>query len=165
MINSLFLIILFFIHVECLNLKNWQLISNEFVSFNKNSNRLKVLSSQHLFNVSVPCTVVSCLIQAKQLPNDLMKSRNLQLVNATMFENSWWFLKTFATPKQMSKHALLVFDGVSYKANLFFNGKQLATSETMQGSFVQHNFDISSLLNRNHIENELLIQVILIIII
>jgi hypothetical protein len=162
MIISIIIIVLFQIigNVLCstsiISLTDFQLISSDYYP-NANSSP-PPLNSTHLFNVKVPCTIVQCLIDAKQLPDNLLLSKHLLGVDKSRFNVSWWFITTFETPKNEQFQKLL-FKGVSYKANLFLNSKQLATVDSMQGSFVYHEFDVSNYLFRNNSLNTLKIQV------
>ena len=51
---------------------------------------------------------------------------------------------TFSLPKlSEGQHAVLNFDGISYRANVWLNGEQIADSATMFGAFRQFEFDVT----------------------
>ena len=65
-----------------------------------------------------------------------------------MSENSpyrcpWWYRTEFAASDAGGKTTWLHFDGINYRANLWLNGKQIATSDQVAGTFRTYDFDIS----------------------
>ena len=48
------------------------------------------------------------------------------------------------------QHAELVFDGLGYYADVFLNGKQIASSDTTAGVFIRRAYDVTGLLKANN---------------
>ena len=71
---------------------------------------------------------------------------------------SWWYRTEFTSPNAAAKTTWLHFDGINYRANIWLNGKQVATEDQVAGAFRSYDFDISPFLARNRI-NVLAVEV------
>jgi exo-1,4-beta-D-glucosaminidase len=57
----------------------------------------------------------------------------------------WWFLNQFTIPSTLAAQRIYVhFDGINYRANLWVNGTQIATSTQMVGTYTAFEYDITS---------------------
>jgi exo-1,4-beta-D-glucosaminidase len=57
----------------------------------------------------------------------------------------WWFQNQFTLPSTLAGQRIyLHFDGINYRANLWVNGKQIATNTQMVGTYTQFEYDITS---------------------
>src|SRR3954467_4384132 len=62
----------------------------------------------------------------------------------------WWYRKTFRVPTSMSgKRITLKFDGINYRANIWVNGRRLADSTTVAGTYRHYELDITDAVNRS----------------
>ena len=82
------------------------------------------------------------------------------MLQTAQFNVSWWFRTTFDVPSTSSggisesksdsalaiQTALLRFQGLNYRANIWCNGVQLASERNTAGSFVYFDYDITALL-------------------
>src|SRR5262249_24148019 len=76
------------------------------------------------------------------------------------FRDAWWYRVEFPMPAEAKGRVVtLHFDGISYKADVWLNGRRIAESETMKGMFRLFEFDVSSQLNYGG-KNVLAVQVI-----
>jgi exo-1,4-beta-D-glucosaminidase len=112
------------------------------------------------YPTTVPSTVLACLVANNVYP-DVLTGMNLRSVPGTTypigtdflsipvssdspFAPGWWFRTQFATPASAS--ATLHLEGVSYRADIYLNGQQIAASSDVLGTFRRWDFDISSYL-------------------
>ncbi|KAF7594739.1 hypothetical protein BBP40_008446 [Aspergillus hancockii] len=110
------------------------------------------------YRVGPRATVMAGLI-ANGVYNDteLFYSENLNAVNLTIFRSPWLYraeLTLRAPPK--GQHVFLVTHGITSAADIFFNGRQIASNLTQQGSYGGHRYDITPYIQNGR--NALLIQ-------
>lgn len=125
-------------------LDNRWLIQSSAVAKEKGSD---VASSAYSINgwyaVSVPCTVLAGLVANGEYP-DLFVGDNLTKVPEERFASSWWYRKEFSlAPLPADGKAWLYFKGVNYRANVWLNGKQIATGEQLVGTYRDVELDIT----------------------
>lgn len=76
---------------------------------------------------------------------------NLKKVDKTQFDTSWWYRKEFILPAiTTDQHVLLCFDGISYYANIWLNGKLIASKDSIFGAFRRFEFDITRYVKENN---------------
>lgn len=101
---------------------------------------------------SVPTTVLGALIDA-DVYKDVFYGDNLDKIPKEPFEESWWFRKEFGIdafdPK--SEQLRLLIDGINYRANIWLNGTQIASQDTLFGAFRQFEIDITDLVSARNI--------------
>ncbi|KAK6832714.1 hypothetical protein RU639_003918 [Aspergillus parasiticus] len=110
------------------------------------------------YRISSRATVMAGLIQ-NHVYNDthLFYSNNLATVDQTIFRAPWLYreeLRLLAPPK--GQHMFLITHGITSKADIYFNGKQIASNATQQGSYGGHRYDITPFVRTG--KNVLLIQ-------
>ena len=77
----------------------------------------------------VPSTVMGVLTANGQY-KDLLFGMNYKKADKTPFDVSWWYRTSFKAPSALEgKHIQLQFDGLSYRANIWLNGKQIGKKE------------------------------------
>jgi len=126
-------------------------------------------------NATVPTTVVSALVKDKTLPDPFFATNLRQFPGVTYpiggnfsniamqpdspFAVSWWYRKQFAAPASYSgKTVWLNFKGINYRANVWLNGKQIATSSDIAGAWRTYELNVTGVLNPG-VENVLAVQV------
>ncbi len=108
------------------------------------------------FAAQAPSTVAGTLADAGYFGEDLLVGRNYEKVDQAIFDDSWTYTTVFAGKPGKGQHAELVFDGLDYYADIFLNGKQLASADTTFGVFIRRKFDVTGLLKaRNKLEVKL----------
>jgi exo-1,4-beta-D-glucosaminidase len=107
----------------------------------------------------VPSTVVGTLIEDGVYPNPF-EGLNLRAlpgmgpqgaidVDAELpadspFRNSWWYRTTFDLPAaRAGQRVWLTLDGVNYRANVWLNGSQVATSGEVAGTYSSFQLDVT----------------------
>ena len=99
---------------------------------------------------TVPSTVAGALSEAGYYPEDLFEARNYEKADKAIFDDEWVYKTTFKADKGARQHCELVFDGLDYYADIFLNGKQIASSDTTLGVFIRRAYDVTKLVKRNN---------------
>jgi exo-1,4-beta-D-glucosaminidase len=108
------------------------------------------------FAAQAPSTVAGTLADAGYFGEDLLVGWNYEKVDKAIFDDSWTYTTVFAGKPGKGQHAELVFDGLDYYADIFLNGKQLASADTTFGVFIRRKYDVTGLLKaRNKLEVKL----------
>ncbi|HWD00181.1 MAG TPA: glycoside hydrolase family 2 protein [Candidatus Sulfopaludibacter sp.] len=118
-------------------------------------------STRGWYEAAMPSTVLSALVAAKVYP-DPYTGMNLRGIagtsypisfnfsNAPMppdspFRKSWWFRTDFQVPAgYQGKTVWLGFDGINFRANVWVNGKPVASSDKLAGAWRLFEFDVTS---------------------
>jgi len=127
------------------------------------------------YPATVPTTVVSALVKDQVYP-DPYTGMNLRSIPGTTypifedfsnilmapdspFRQAWWYRTEFTLPPEFSGKTLwLAFDGINYRANVWMNGVQVATSEKLAGMWRQFEFDVTGAARPGHV-NSLAVEV------
>ena len=102
------------------------------------------------YDAPVPSTVAGVLSEAGVFGDALLEGRNYEKVDKSIFDDTWTYATTFAGKPGKGQHAELVFDGLNYYADIFLNGKQIASSDTTAGVFIRRAYDVTKLLKKNN---------------
>jgi len=99
------------------------------------------------YDAQVPTTVLNALIE-----NDLYEnpyySDNLERIPKAHFQKAWWFRKNFAIEKGLlDQFARMKFEGINYRANVWLNGRHIASSDSIIGAFRRFELDVTGYLN------------------
>ena len=126
-------------------------------------------------DASVPTSVVAALVKDKTLPDPLFAMNlrqfpgvtypiggnfsNIAMPHDSPYAVSWWFRKQFAVPASYAgKTVWLNFKGINYRANVWLNGKQVATSNDIAGAWRSYELNVTAAVKPGG-ENVLAIQV------
>ena len=111
-------------------------------------------------------TEVNALVQTGHCPN-VFFGQNMKRCFGYMdrigretiarFAVPWWFRTTFTAHLRGSQHAQLVINGVVGEADVWLNGKRIATTATVQGDYTRYTFDVTGRLR--HGANALALEV------
>ncbi len=64
------------------------------------------------------------------------------------FRNSWWYWKEFEIPKNWKgKKIWLHFNGINFRADIWLNGKKIANSSQVAGTYRLFEFEVSKWIN------------------
>jgi exo-1,4-beta-D-glucosaminidase len=121
------------------------------------------LQTKDWIRADVPTTVVAAQIKSGLLPDPFfgMNLRQYPGVSYPIGANfsdvamppdspyavSWWYRKEFTLPnfnEFANKTVWLDFRGINYRANIFLNGKQIATSNQVAGAWRTYEFNVTS---------------------
>ena len=108
------------------------------------------------YDASVPSTVAGTLSEAGYFGEDLLVGRNYEKVDKSIFDDTWTYSTVIYGKPAKGAHSELVFDGLNYYADIFLNGKQIASADTTYGTFIRRAYDVTKLLkNKNKLEVKL----------
>lgn len=97
------------------------------------------------YPITVPATVIAGLLQNHVYP-DVFFGENLKRINKEDFIPSWWYRREFKLAgSERGKRVWLRLEGLNYRADIWFNGRQLAAAKTTAGPFCAHEFDVTNL--------------------
>ena len=118
-------------------------------------------STRDWYPATLPSTVLSALVEDKvysdpytgvnlrSIPGTTYPIyedfSNIPMPPASPFRQSWWYRTEFQLPPQSSgKTVWLGFDGINYRANVWMNGVQIASSDDLAGTWRLFNLDVTS---------------------
>lgn len=113
------------------------------------------------YPATLPSTVLSALIQARVYPEPYngMSLRSIpgtsypvgtNFSNVLMppdspFRHSWWYRTDFKLPAGYKGKSLwLGFDGISFRANVWLNGRRIASADEMAGAWRLFEFNVTA---------------------
>lgn len=113
------------------------------------------------YRATLPSTVLSALVQNRCYPDPYvgmnMRSipgttypifanfSNVPMPPDSPFRHSWWYRTEFKLPAEYRGKILwLAFDGINFRANVWMNGHEIASSEKMAGTWRLFEFDVTA---------------------
>lgn len=100
---------------------------------------------------TVPSTLMGILI-ANGIEREALTAADYAQIDRRQFDVNWWYRTTFTLPRrQAGEHVLLSFDGISYRANIWLNGHQIANSQEVFGPYRQFSFDVTSFVGEQNV--------------
>ena len=112
------------------------------------------------YPASIPSTVVAALVANKVYPDPFF-GMNLRAIPGTSypigrnfstldmpadspFRASWWFRDVFTAPAAArGRRVALHFDGINYRANVWLNGRRIASADAVAGMYRMYEFDVT----------------------
>ncbi|MEO8820197.1 MAG: sugar-binding domain-containing protein [Ginsengibacter sp.] len=136
---------------------NWQIQSSAKVSEGDEEISTSGFKPQNWYAAKVPNSTLGTLVDDGIFKN-VFFNRNLENIPKSIFDVPWWYRKTFnlgkIDPGQIYR---LRFNGISYRADIWLNGKKIASADTIEGSFRQFIFDVTPFVKKG--ENVLALKV------
>ena len=140
---------------------NWKIQSAEKTVAKGDTISTKSFLPAGWYSAKVPSTVIGVLVENKIYPDPMFDQNLRQIPGCTYpvganfsnlpmpadspFRSSWWYRTEFHLPAlDAGKFVSLHFDGINFRANVWLNGKQIATSDDVAGTFRIHELDITS---------------------
>ncbi|KAH8885583.1 glycoside hydrolase family 2 protein [Thozetella sp. PMI_491] len=112
-------------------------------------------SSWHHVNSS-RCTLMGCLVEAGVYKDsDLFFSDHFKSVDASQFQVPWVYRNEFALSPSSGQHFQLVTNGITSRADIYLNGKQIAAKTLQSGAYGGHTYDVTDVVDK---ANALVIQ-------
>lgn len=109
------------------------------------------IDTKSWYSAKVPSTVMGVLT-AHGLYKDLFIGKNYKEADKAIFDVSWWYRKEFhLSPEQLQQFVSMEFDGISYRANVWLNGKQILSKNEMYGSFRRFRLNLTGLLREKNV--------------
>ncbi|MEO8820196.1 MAG: sugar-binding domain-containing protein, partial [Ginsengibacter sp.] len=136
---------------------HWQIQSSEKVSGGDEAIFTSGFKPQNWYDAKVPSSTLGSLVDDGVFKN-VFFNRNLENIPASIFDAPWWYRKTFNIDKiDPGQVYRLRFNGISYSADIWLNGKKIASADTIRGSFRQFIFDVTPYIKKG--ENVLALKV------
>ncbi|MDF1756876.1 MAG: glycoside hydrolase family 2 TIM barrel-domain containing protein [Legionellaceae bacterium] len=123
---------------------NWQVISSEDISENGSKISVNSYNASSWYKVKIPSTVLDSLVQNGVYKN-ILDGLTLKTINPEPFTKPWWYRTRFDI-NTLAKNSQLKINGVNYRADIWLNGKKIATKKNIYGPFRQFQIDVSSYL-------------------
>ncbi|KAL2869117.1 putative glycosyl hydrolase [Aspergillus lucknowensis] len=123
----------------------WHLQSTQAVNSNLTAWSLPHANVSSWYRVGPRATVLAGLIQSGVYnESDLFYSDHLADLRESDFQVPWLYREEFALPAlPPNQHLFLITHGISSKADIFFNGIQIASSDFQRGSYVGVSYDLT----------------------
>ncbi|HSQ44491.1 MAG TPA: glycoside hydrolase family 2 protein [Ginsengibacter sp.] len=136
---------------------DWQIQSSSKVSASGEEISILKFKPQYWYTARVPNSTLGSLV-ADGVFKNIFFNRNLEKVPDSLFDAAWWYRRTFKVGKISEGQVYsLRFNGISYRGDVWLNGKKIASADTIKGSFRQFIFDIRSFIKDG--ENVLAVKV------
>jgi exo-1,4-beta-D-glucosaminidase len=145
-----FITLLLVFHSLASSLAQTSVISNWKVqSSSKTSNNVSKLSSANLDTskwhvIGSRGTLMATLLENKiYTDTDLFYSTNLQNVDYSQFQVPWYFRSEIQLFPTNGSFFQLKTNGISSSADIYFNGKQIASNDVQAGAYVGLTYDVT----------------------
>jgi len=124
----------------------WEIQSSETVKDSGKSISADSNKNYDWYKADAHCTVLDVLIKNNVYKNPFFGT-NLQDIDEKPFQNSWWYKTSFVLDElEEIPAAVLAFDGINYRANIWLNGNLVADSNLVEGTFCRFKFEVSKFL-------------------
>jgi len=136
---------------------DWQIQSSDKVTANPESISSTNFKTANWYAAKVPNSTLGTLVNDGVFKN-VFFNRNLEKIPDSLFTAHWWYRRTFVIDNTgEGQFYRLRFNGISYSADIWLNGKKIASADTVQGSFRQFIFDVTPYIKKG--ENVLALKV------
>ena len=136
---------------------HWQIQSSAKVNANDEEVSTLKFHPKNWYAAKVPNSTLGSLVDAGVFKN-VYYNRNLENIPDSMFKAPWWYRHTFNIDKiNPGEVYRLRFNGISYSADIWLNGKKVASGDTVKGSFRQFIFNVTPFIKQG--ENVLAVKV------
>jgi exo-1,4-beta-D-glucosaminidase len=154
--------------------EGWYIQSSNKVEAGGESISVAAFRPEGWYPATMPSTVLAALVANNVYPDPYF-GMNLRSIPGTAypvgsnfsniampadspFAVSWWYRKAFPLRAAAGEHVWLNFDGVNYKANVWFNGKLIADTTKVAGAYRIYEFEVTDLV-RADVPNALAVEV------
>jgi len=116
-------------------------------------------NAEDWFPAEVPSTILGALVKDKVYSN-IYYAENLTKIPTDRFIVPWWYRTEFIVRKAKNFNTVkLEFNGINYRANIWFNGTKVADSDTTEGSFRRFEINVSKFVKYGE-KNVLAVEII-----
>ncbi|MBN2245948.1 MAG: glycoside hydrolase family 2 [Candidatus Aminicenantes bacterium] len=123
--------------------QGWHIRSSENLKSNGEEISLQDIDLTEWYPATVPSTVMGVLVENK-VYKDPFYNKNLDIIPTDQFNTSWWYRLEFdITEDFLRETALLEFNGINYRANVWLNGSKIGSADSLAGSFRMFTLDIT----------------------
>lgn len=126
----------------------WQMQSSAKVSADGQQIASTNYNPENWHRAYVPGSVLGSLVNDGVYKN-IFYHRNLEKIPDAPFKVSWWYRTTFNIEGKPSGQVYrLRFNGISYRADIWLNGKKIASADTIAGSFRQYILEVTPFIRK-----------------
>ncbi len=142
--------------------EGWHIQSSSKVEAGGESISAAAFRPEGWYPATMPSTVLGALVANKLYPDPYF-GMNLRSIPGTTypvgrnfsniampanspFAVSWWYRKAFPLRTSAGEHVWLNFDGINYKANIWFNGKLIADNNKVAGAYRLYELEVTDLV-------------------
>ncbi len=136
-------------------LKNWKIQNSTLTGTDGKAISANDHNDKTWINTNVPSTIFNALVQNGTY-KEIYKGKNLEKISNEPFKTSWWYRTSFDI-KNLDQIYLLEFEGINYSANIWLNGKQIASKLKVINPFRQFKYQINKYILKG--ENTLAIEI------
>ena len=97
----------------------------------------------HWYAATVPSTVCGTLVDDRVYPDPFVAENLKDLSTNAAFKGPWWYRKEFKASASGLGQVWLNFEGISYRANIWINGKQISDTNEIVGAYRTYQFNIT----------------------
>jgi exo-1,4-beta-D-glucosaminidase len=131
--------------------QGWRIQSSTEVAVGGDTISLPGVDVENWYKATVPSTVMGALTSENGLYGDLLDAENYKQADRTPFDSSWWWRTEFDLSELAGKSVELLFEGISYRANIWLNGQRIASAEEVFGTFRRWSFDVTGLVQEHNV--------------
>jgi exo-1,4-beta-D-glucosaminidase len=140
--------------------QGWAIQSSAFIRETGEAVSRPEFKPKEWYRTTVPSTVLNTLVRNSVYPDPYF-GMNLRSISGTNypigavfsrihmppdspFRSSWWYRTEFQAPADYAgKTIWLHFDGINYRANVWLNGRRIASADQMAGAWRLFEFDVT----------------------
>ncbi len=124
--------------------KDWLIISSADAGLDGKAISSGAIEESQWVKATVPSTVLGALVDAG-VYKDPFYGKNMEKISAEPFKVPWWYRKTFDLDNfnPQTETVRLFIDGINYRANIWLNGVQIASQDTLFGAFRQFELNVT----------------------
>jgi exo-1,4-beta-D-glucosaminidase len=112
---------------------------------------------ENWYAATVPGSVLGSLV-ADSVYKNIFYGRNLDKIPDSLFNVPWWYRVAFYLDKPHPDQVVrLRFNGINYKADIWLNGRKIASSDTVEGGFRRFTFKVTEAVKQG--ENILAVKI------
>jgi Exo-beta-D-glucosaminidase Ig-fold domain/Glycosyl hydrolases family 2/Glycosyl hydrolases family 2, TIM barrel domain/Glycosyl hydrolases family 2, sugar binding domain len=132
----------------------WEMLEAEKLRGQTGKQLSSAFNTNSWYNATVPGTVLTTLVDQGVYPDPLWGLNNLSIPDSLCRMNWWYRTEINDIPIKKGEKAWLVFEGINYETNLWFNGQYIGN---IKGAFLKKSFDVTRFLKG---KNYLAVQII-----
>lgn len=123
--------------------EGWECQSSEVVTLDGVALSQGQTTAASWYATHVPTTVMGALVSNGEYPK-ILERDNYRRYDTKRFMVPWFFKNTFRLEDLDSQeHVRLLFEGIDYRADIFLNGKLVASCDTVAGPFRTFAIDVT----------------------
>lgn len=131
--------------------QDWKVQSSSSVTSSGAEISTNAVKVEDWYDASVPSTIMGTLTK-NGVYADALEGMKYKEIDKSAFDVPWWYRTEFNLPAlKDGQHVSLLFDGISYRADVWLNGQQVATKDSLYGPFRQFKVDITQVVKEKNI--------------